>query len=565
MLYSILSLLLITPGVFGVEFKLEAEEFEDNDGSSVKIAGSKHVKIPFCLRRDGIVNLTPISTNGSGILNFQIDGNEIPGANVPCPEKGNTSGGRRTFLTRGRHVLMISAEGGESDLDAVKLDVDDDMLTDAQLHCEVFCQPEIPQHDAHPTEKSPCAKVVQKSKPSKCAEEKNVFMDFYQEKLKKFRITAQHPAYRSLLNARQGDKTNCFKLEENIWEFKYDEIKRLIVQKEDATLEVKERPGRCFLYGVSFHFSHVLHDINVTDISGSLVLEFPDQTLQGDMEVKMSVGDTVIIDNTIRLDSGQTTYEVPYPKNLWHKSNNKVEVKVCGEGSQNIKSIKLTRRKLSKEQGEKIYDDGEFVVEKVKHDMWWLGDPGMKVTINGTNITDTAHYIRVYNRVAWGDYSQNFVIYQDGVIRLLPPTTHGTDWIPFGTFLLSGRFDPDAERVSSRIDQITIEPETSELRVHYSDGNIWRYKLNVGLDKTDVDVEVETANEDLSNLPFLQMRSMYVEDGTSNVDRMSVNGLPEHQIMEDWSALYGSSFFFYRGCISEYHTQSPDTHVQLLD
>ncbi|XP_050407504.2 uncharacterized protein LOC126822585 [Patella vulgata] len=599
--FCFITMPMVNCGGKNVEFILETEAFVDvswtvdrplaSGNKTTLLMTGKRINFPFCLRKESAVLVKQVlysKDDPGNSLTVQFDAETVAkgetygktnGGNQWSVINSMSLAGNEVVLQRGRHIMSVFPESTDQngvELDKVVLVVDDDLLNEDMFTCKTYCLPEIPQHRYTPVERLPVGRLVQRSTTTNCTEKKNVVMDLYHSSIKKFRITAQHPSYRSLLNVRKANYTNCDVPKPTIWEFGNFSLtdglaNKALVDAEGVLLQLEKTPDAvgCFDLGTNFNITVQRRDIDIPQLGGKLSLTINGHTsdVTVDSQIKDRVSEWIHFARRT-IPKSQSSLEIPIDDGTWSRVNNQVQMRVCGGGKNfEIESWKLTRRELKSDKAEIFADTGDFAAEAVFRDIWWMGDEGMKLSVKGSTIVSYGHYIRIYTRVPWGGYSQTLVIYQDGVIRLLPPTMHGTDWIPFGSFVLTGRFDPK-KRLSSHaaIQNIEIIPQEFRLIVHYADGNVWEYKLSNGLERTwvDVDVKSEGAVEELSTLPFIQFRSMFVKDGRSNVDRLSVNGLKEHRILDNWSSLFGSSFFFFRGCASDYHTQAPDIHVELL-
>jgi hypothetical protein len=64
--------------------------------------------------------------------------------------------------------------------------------------------------------------------------------------------------------------------------------------------------------------------------------------------------------------------------------------------------------------------------------------------------------------------------------------------------------------------------------------------------------------------PFATFRSMYVEDGNADVDRIQTP-FGTYPILSDWSALEGPWWYLHRSERSIHNTSAPDIRVELID
>ncbi|KAK6189824.1 hypothetical protein SNE40_001811 [Patella caerulea] len=121
----------------------------------------------------------------------------------------------------------------------------------------------------------------------------------------------------------------------------------------------------------------------------------------------------------------------------------------------------------------RLYSSGRVVLEGIRVDFWWHSPESMELVRPSTGDTwNNIAYFRIYVSLPWSDdYSQVFVLYQDGNMRLLNPTPHGLDWTPFGTSVIFGQTDVDDFRPAVSITKVEIEPEELTMKIIYSDGS----------------------------------------------------------------------------------------------
>ena len=134
------------------------------------------------------------------------------------------------------------------------------------------------------------------------------------------------------------------------------------------------------------------------------------------------------------------------------------------------------------------------------------------------------------------------VIYQDGMVRLLPITPPGVDWIPFGSSILLEESNPTRPRPSANIKLIDIDVKKMSMKIVYENGNMATVHLRSSFTETILTVS-DVTYKNRSKFPFLTFMSMWVADGNSDVDHVSVNGNMAHRI-NDWQKLFGTSVVF---------------------
>ena len=102
------------------------------------------------------------------------------------------------------------------------------------------------------------------------------------------------------------------------------------------------------------------------------------------------------------------------------------------------------------------------------------------------------------------------------------------------------------------------------LSVNYMDGNSAEFVLETNTMETRLRVRKVSFKQDRKQFPIMTYQSMWVNDGNSDVDHVTINGGNSRHIMANWYQLHGISAVFYRKCISVHNTQAPDLKIQFL-
>lgn len=517
----------------------------------------------------GDVNTSMFSDSGKGWDRFRSSGGIFSGIAV-----------------EGHHVLKLTVEQSDSygvEIDYIRFTVNHSFVLDS-LSCNAFCFDDITFPYSKPVKPlNASARAVQRSVKTQCAEEDNVNIPIFHDSASNidFVVTASLPKYRSFLNKRGADWTNC-QMYEAFW--KYQDISFT----HDHTRSTRTSKVNINLNG---HTSGVGGTRQVSVIEVEFELEGP-STGSTDSDI----GTIVHLDN-IRFQ-GTLLFQFQYYNryNSWSslqlkfvKNNernivfetpdfsfkegkgNRIRLEVYTDhnssDSISVGQFFMFKRWLKSDTTNTLYKDGLTVIEGIHMDMWWRINETMSVTIKGvSNIFHDIEYIRIYRRVPWttDGYSQVFVLYQDANIRLLPTTPHGLDWIPFGSSVIIGQTNPLSNRPSAPISHLYIDPDLLQVRILYMDGNIVSLKIQTTFSETQLHVSGNHYVRDLNLYPFFTFRSMYVADDNNDVDHLSVDGGKPVKVTEQWNELRGNYFAFYRQCISKHNTQSPDISILLM-
>ncbi|HEV8378678.1 MAG TPA: hypothetical protein VGP99_07495 [Tepidisphaeraceae bacterium] len=190
--------------------------------------------------------------------------------------------------------------------------------------------------------------------------------------------------------------------------------------------------------------------------------------------------------------------------------------------------------------------------------------PPMTVRV-GKTVASGIHFIRIIRRIANTDsWPEVLVLYSDGNLRLKPQAPESGNDPVFGSSVIVG---PAArvDRPVANIKSVTYVPATDSLKVSYRHGG--RATLRIArIDRSVARIVVNGFYDARPNLPFATFRSMFVEDGNTDVDQIRWHdsaGTHDEPIMAFKSAS-ASSFFFGREIWSKHNSSAPDILVSHL-
>ncbi|KAL3861598.1 hypothetical protein ACJMK2_007624 [Sinanodonta woodiana] len=601
-------------------FKLEAESYwtsfiyrqAASQVKTIPMHENDVMSISFCIRRTTLVTVKNILYTNDGpenVFSLSIDG--MPVGYATSHNKSNRGElwnvisrtgqvGTPLLISGGPHRLQLyilppdrttRTDPYGIEVDAVQLEVDDDDMTNHYIHCwKTLCNDDITYRERHRDRNDvPSAKIVQMSIKTECAEEDNIKIPVYHEKLRQFRITAMPPRYRTFWQYKTADFDGCPEYSDFHWQY-------LTVACLPDAASRKHRTS--FL---SFHKS-VSRSLNCIikiefDLEG-MHFGKTNAHIGSHLMIRLAKGQTEIIAvphygilqndsihvvdlNPAILNNVTDAYIWEVPDFTWAQKEpgkeklNQIFIEVP---TGTIFSELYLRRRPERDQiVTDIYDNNQVKIQKVEFDFWWR-DPVIESGIeqNMTVYVDTlegemfqgfAHYIRFIEKRVWspnGDMDQTFVLYQDGSARILPIVPHGlSTYVAFGNDIVIGQADPYHFRPHAPIRKLVIHPHAHLIYVYYQDGGSAIIHLFSSVEQTNVTVTNVSFVDNFK--PFAIFRSTWVEDGRSKVDHVTVNGLPaDHILLDKWKELYGTTFIFFRRCISIYNTQSPDYALDIL-
>ena len=548
-----------------------------------------------------VINVLYSNDGDSDTITLSIDGTTVGSFNTLAASDGgqlwNTfrssgSVGNTLALNGTNHYLRLVATSADQygvELDKSVLSVacqQNTSLTITALTTKiapsptpVVCISSTPLPNA--TQCETVATIQQKSTNTTCAEEDNIHIPIFYPGINSFNITASLPNYYpnyTTANNRDADFSGCSMLSSRL-------IWKIEVNNDSANAFNGTCQGNVYIIGQSAissfcqRFTTIGQEqtivfttlgisdgsvqasigsiltIKFTQVTGSLVLCIQ---VYGRMEVWLNRGN-------LTFTSMELEQSVQIPDLTWSDApnGNKIKLEVVGTGTF-VGVVDFLKLDMRKETGETVYpvhDDGNTIVEAINIDFWWLYPQSMKIVnlVNGLE-RENVSYFRIYKRIPnTQSFSQLFVLYQDGNARILtfPPAAY--DWIPFGSSVIIGPTNSSLKRPYASISKVDIHPIKLYMIVNYTSGGSARIELKSSLMFTNVLVsEIDYFTDD--KIPFTTIRSMWVMDGNSDVDRVS-NESVTFLIIDKWDQMTGTNFSFHRSCISRHNTLSPDIRI----
>jgi hypothetical protein len=209
-----------------------------------------------------------------------------------------------------------------------------------------------------------------------------------------------------------------------------------------------------------------------------------------------------------------------------------------------------------------IYDDGDVALDVCKVNQWWRGKD-MQVTAKSA--TAKGSYLSIYKKIKDENSSpQFFVLYEDGNARIKPHPPVGRADVCFGSSVIVGPAKP-AARPFVDIEQVVFV--TSGTKIHlflfFSERPSGAH-LTLSVDRTAAEATVESIGPVAdSQTPLATFRSMWVEDGNADVDRIETPRRDSPIL--GWDRLAGPSWWFHRKIRSKHNTSSPDIRISVQD
>ena len=487
--------------------------------------------------------------------------------------------GENRKINSGPHQLLLKAVNTDSY--GVELD-----KTILNLTCTARIQPSPKcTNISSLTGSSDCSNppyATRNSSKTSCAEEDNVNIPIFYSGVQSFKITAHLPEYYpsiTTMNNRKANFTNCQFASRNIWKIGVNDNSH----SEFADLCASNvynigEPISTFCHEIINKYKNTKYTIYFTakgtssglveaSIGSVLTVKFTQVTGNLVLEVRCFGRNKKWLSLGIAtFNTGELTKTWQVPDLTWSEgqNSNQIELQVANgssiDASGKFDYLKLDKRDESGESSPiKVFDNGETIIEAITIDFWWLYPKGMIIkNLHDNQEWHDITYFRIYRKIPGtnNQFSQLFVLYQDGNSRILPFQPNGIDWIPFGSSVIIGPTTSNSIRPYASIIRVNINPSRLTMELHYESGG--KATATLQYTTTSTTIHVDDISYTTSPLiPFTTFRSMWVADGNADVDRVQTSRNSWH-VQYGWQSISASSFKFLRSCVSTHNTLSPD-------
>lgn len=590
-----------------VVFTMEAEDFvtdlfaihRDNAGGreTINFNQGQTLLLHFCLRTESEVAIHNVRySNDGGWDKFEVnlDGRKL-GVVTTAP---HTAYGRNwdlfmstkqigpvQRLSGGRHTIVLNFTMTDyygAEIDQVQVRVEDPLLTENLFDCDLFCFDDI-KYDNGPTlDEASSARIEKNMHSTTCPEEDNIRLPIYHEDIDMYMLTAMLPKYRSFENHQELDLQGCPSPQNELWRFDNFAIPMThdyygLVSGQAALSFKANNDSRTSDIGVKFNVKGPSIGKYDSEAGAVLKIRFKSVIRPFYVEMKYKGRDEVWSDDNFRLFSPQEMENIwIIPKHSWSEfSENEVSLHFVNGPSTTslfeIEYMSLTKNKIEYEKDIRIYDSNHIKVEITDVKFSETENKKMSVRrIDNNQVWDSVSFIKIiYSLPLTNQIGEIFRLYQSGTVQIKPVTPIGLHATPFGTSIVTGFTDPNEDMPTAPIKHIEIDPAAFQLFLTYEDNSTCNFLLKPTLHTTRLivkDVKPGKDNEENDNdeKPFAVIKSMWIHDGNSEIDHVSSNGNEVHHVTSDWDTLYGTSFTFFRKCISKHNTQSPDLRLQMI-
>lgn len=558
-----------------------------SNGKALILHPDKSLSLNFCLRRSTAVMVHDFrfaNGNRSETVLVEIDRILMGIFQTPSSLDGQwdnfMSTGQFPRIPRlpiGWHTITVKLNGTADGIAVDKIDfnLNDEIITPDIFSCELSCIPDqnfnLRAND-HLTENS---FIVQESYKTTCPEVDNINVPIFNPSVQEYELTAALPQYRAFSNWRHENTTGCPHLSPILWSF--NDIRISATTRE----QVREKTAKMYfsmghdifsrmslMVILQFRLEGKSKGLIDSEMGSILKAKFRDLKQDVRLTMRFKGSHPEISRPVVKILSPSN------PETRWDIDDfswtefdyNLIFLNLDTNASEalNLDFLFLERRPMLPDQVQTIFKGDNIIVEAVFSNFWWLNPDSMSITLSNKHTFNNASYFRLYRPIPWNSgYAQVFVMYQDGNARLLPVPPEGVDWIPFGSSVIIGQTDPTVTRPFASITHVFIDTDALVMDVTYKDGGSSKLTLINSLSETRIVVSDIFFQRNPIMYPFATFRSMYVTEGNSDVDHVSINGIYPRHIMTDFGAVMGRSFVFHRKCMSRHLNLSPDIYIDV--
>ncbi len=433
--------------------------------------------------------------------------------------------------------------------------------------------------------------IENRSYDTPCAEVDNINIPLFFTNATSYRITATHPWYYPVaIDERGPDFEDCDFTDRGIWIIGTNnnssaEFLQTVTEPSYTYYALDNPPA-----GTDQPWSSFPKEINV-DTTPDHYIHFT-AAESGDANTELTIGATLTIklvalvtnvqlqartwNGTGWTDHGSKTFSPSamthtwsFPDFTWVEGvdSNIVHLQATHiPGASNEWAVydylELRKRDETGPTEYTLYDDGKVKVQAVHIDFWWRAPQAMRIGVLGGATNNNSHYLRISRKEpTLSGYNEIFVLYEDGNARIIPFPPESLPWVPYGASVILGP-TVEGDRPVAPINTLTVDPNDLRVDIGYEDGATARVEMYVDRERNVVDVSGITYNTETQS--FARLRSMWVHDGKSDLDRVaSRDGV--HPISRGWDTLAGSWWRFFREVPSYHNTYCPDFAVEVLD
>ena len=176
------------------------------------------------------------------------------------------------------------------------------------------------------------------------------------------------------------------------------------------------------------------------------------------------------------------------------------------------------------------------------------------------------HAVSVLKKVSWSeDFEEIFRLDKQGMMWLKPRSAYASASPPYGTAVVVGPADPRASEAAAPISRVDIDPWALKFTLTYVDSSVSEVSVRSGSFGVRAIVTHKRWSSVARAWPVAVVTSMWVADGKADVDHVSANGAEPRGVLSGWRRLFGTSFAFFRQCVSRHNTQAPDITLELRE
>ncbi|XP_076458347.1 uncharacterized protein LOC143292056 [Babylonia areolata] len=597
---TLLCLLLLVGSAAGDTFLLEAEQYVKDRVAYPRTTASgiwavhfyqnEVFPIEFCVQSSTTIQVTNVrysNDGGQDYVDVKLDGEQL-GTFLSLPKSSGAdewnqfedSGeiGQPVAVLAGRHHLdlaFVSTDRYGIEIDFVALHIADQDQDERLLQCTSYCDDSINHTPTLFTDSLPSAWLRQRSRRTTCAEEQNVQIEVYHPGLQSYRLTAQHPVYSTRLDTRQQDFHSCLDTDRGqaVWffnNFHVDASAEQMTYKNSAALSFSgSNMARNTRLTVRFSPSHLTSDA----LLSLKIRRTPSEAGLVHVLLLLNGTDPNVAEER-STDPSQSTGEVSWTLDSDMLTGEHVELELVVVHRPSVTlHVDYLRLEVAppREVSSEVYRDTMTLVQAVTG-----GSSGSSSSLSAGAMVlyrpdnrDSWHNVEaiaVLKKLSWSEgFEEIFRLDRRGMLWLKPRSDYASESPPYGTTVVVGPSDPGSPVPKAPISRVDVDPWALKFTITYADSSVSDVVVRSGSFGSRAIVTHGQWAPAARAWPVAVVTSMWVADGKADVDHVSANGAQPRGVLSGWERLFGTSFAFFRQCISRHNTQAPDISLELLE
>ena len=255
------------------------------------------------------------------------------------------------------------------------------------------------------------------------------------------------------------------------------------------------------------------------------------------------------------------------PQDLWIHQDGLVELELTfvhrPDATLHVDALRLQLQDQEGEEVGEVFRDTMTMVQVITFTSGARAGMTLHRPDNGAS-WHAATAVTISKKASWSDDMEEiFRLDHRGKVWLKPRSAYASRPPPYGTAVVVGPSDPDLPLPSAPVARVDVDPWGLRLTLTYRDSSVSQISVRSGSYGTRV-IVTHVTSAPVRGWPVAVVTSSWMADGKADVDHVSANGAAPREVVGGWGQLYGTSFAFFRQCVSTYNTQAPDVTLELL-